>query len=177
MAAPLNPKEMDSEKGSLSGVEVAVPTLMDAYDTTEQARLLRKIDWHVLPYTSMIVLLAFLDRWVSVHPLSQAAYDWTIYSFFSVSISNAVLYGLQQDLKLKGTQYNTALLIFFVPYIVFEVPSNILLKKLRPHVWLSVSMFGFGLVTLLQGFCQNYSGLLASRFFLGLFEVRHIYVL
>lgn len=31
-------------------------------------------------------------------------------------------------------------------------------------------MFGFGLVTLLQGFVQNYAGLLAMRFFLGLFE-------
>jgi MFS family permease len=31
-------------------------------------------------------------------------------------------------------------------------------------------MFGFGLVTMLQGFVQNYSGLLATRFFLGVFE-------
>ena len=45
-----------------------------------------------------------------------------------------------------------------------------ILKKLKPRVWLSICMFGFGLVTMLQGFVQNYSGLLATRFFLGVFE-------
>ena len=69
-----------------------------------------------------------------------------------------------------GDQYNTALTIFFVPYIVFEIPSNILLKRFKPHVWLSGCMFLFGLVTLCQGLVQNYSGLLATRFFLGLAE-------
>ncbi len=71
---------------------------------------------------------------------------------------------------MKGIQYNTALTIFFVPYIVFEIPSNILLKKFKPHVWLSACMFMFGVVTVCQGLVQNYSGLLATRFFLGFFE-------
>jgi hypothetical protein len=46
----------------------------------------------------------------------------------------------------------------------------VILKKLKPRIWLSICMFGFGLVTMLQGFVQNYSGLLATRFFLGVFE-------
>lgn len=97
--------------------------------------------------------------------------------------------GLSEELNLaRDNRYNTALVIFFVPYILFEVsgnsdaclidksnpslqiPSNILLKKFKPHVWLSANMFLFGLVTLLQGLVQNYSGLLATRFFLGVFE-------
>lgn len=45
-----------------------------------------------------------------------------------------------------------------------------LLKKFRPHVWLSVNMFLFGFTTMMQGLVRNYSGLLACRFFLGLFE-------
>lgn len=96
-------------------------------------------------------LLAFLDR---------------------TNIANASVFGLQKDLGLdeNGVQYNTALTIFFVPYIVFEIPSNILLKKLKPHVWLSACMFLFGLVTICQGLVQGYGGLLATRFFLGLAE-------
>lgn len=80
--------------------------------------------------------------------------------------------GLQKDLGLdaQGTQFNTALTIFFVPYILFEIPSNIILKKLKPNVWLSICMFFFGLVTICQGLVTNYSGLLATRFFLGLAE-------
>lgn len=51
-----------------------------------------------------------------------------------------------------------------------EIPSNILLKKFKPHIWLSLNMFLFGFVTIMQGLVQNYSGLLTTRFFLGVFE-------
>lgn len=88
-----------------------------------------------------------------------------------VNIANAKLFGLAKDLDLgTGDKYNTALVIFFVPYCIFEVPSNMLLKKFKPHVWLSLNMFLFGFTTMMQGLVKNYSGLLATRFFLGLFE-------
>lgn len=88
-----------------------------------------------------------------------------------MNISNANIFGLSTDLNLtQNNRYNTALVIFFLPYVVFEIPSNILLKKLRPHVWLSGCMFMFGLVTVCQGLTHSYGGLLAARFFLGLFE-------
>ena len=87
-----------------------------------------------------------------------------------MNISNAVLFGLKDDLKLVGNQYSVALVIFFVPYILCEVPSNIFMKRLRPHVWLSICMFGFGLVTMLQGFVFNWGGLMTTRWFLGVFE-------
>lgn len=66
------------------------------------------------------------------------------------NIANAAVFNLREDLSLGGLEYNTALVIFFVPYILFEIPSNIILKKLKPHVWLSLCMFGFGLVTICQ---------------------------
>jgi len=53
-----------------------------------------------------------------------------------VNISNAAILGLKKELDIEtGNKYNTALTIFFVPYIIAEIPSNILLKKLKPHVW------------------------------------------
>ena len=43
---------------------------------------------------------------------------------------------MKQDLNIvSGNKLNTALTIFFVPYVVFEIPSNILMKKFQPHVW------------------------------------------
>ena len=83
------------------------------------------------------------------------------------NIGNASIFNLREDLGLGGLEYNTALVIFFVPYILFEIPSNIILKKLKPHVWLSLCMFGFGLVTICQGLVTNYAGILTTRFFLG----------
>lgn len=58
-----------------------------------------------------------------------------------VNISNAAILGLQKDLDIENTKYNTALTIFFVPYVLFEIPSNILLKKLKPHVWCMYFVF------------------------------------
>jgi MFS family permease len=116
---------------------------------TTERRLLNRIDLHLLPFISILYLLAFLDR---------------------VNVANARSFGLAADLGLGGTEYNTILTIFFVPYVFFEIPSNLLLKKLSPRVWLSICGIMFGLITALQGLTQNYSGILATRFFLGLFE-------
>src|ERR1700760_486974 len=90
--------------------------------------------------------------------------------FLRVNIANANIFGLSTELNLTGDRYNTALVIFFVPYILFEIPSNVFLKRFRPRIWLSACMFLFGLATICQGLVKNYSGLLATRFFLGLFE-------
>jgi hypothetical protein len=79
-----------------------------------------------------------------------------------VNIANANIFGLSTELKLKGNEYNTALVIFFVPYILFEIPSNIVLKRFRPRFWLSACMFLFGLATICQGLVKNYGGLLAT---------------
>ena len=103
----------------------------------------------MIPILFLVYLAAFLDR---------------------VNIANALTLGLPKDLHLKGNQPNVALTIFFVPYVLFEIPSNVLLKKFKPHVWLSGCILVFGIVMLCQGFVQNYSGILATRFFLGLAE-------
>jgi MFS family permease len=78
--------------------------------------------------------------------------------------------GLPKDLGLTGQQPNIALTILFVPYIVFEIPSNIIMKRLSPHVWLSICIFSFGIIVIAQAFVQNYSGIIATRFFLGIAE-------
>lgn len=78
--------------------------------------------------------------------------------------------GLVSDKDPDSMKFNTAIVIFFVPYCLLEIPSNILLKKFNPNVWLSINMFFFGFTTICQGLVKNYSGLLATRFFLGVFE-------
>ncbi len=116
---------------------------------TTHARLMRRIDLRVVPFLALLYLVAFLDR---------------------INIANAKSFYLVRDLNLTGVQYNTALTIFFVPYIFFEMASNILLKRFSPRIWLSCCGMGFAAVTVFQGLVQNFSGLLATRFFLGLFE-------
>jgi len=86
-------------------------------------------------------------------------------------VGNARVAGLDVSLGLSDAQYNMCLTIFFFPYALFEVPSNIVLKKLKPRVWLTIIVLAWGTVMTLMGLVQSYSGLLAARFFLGLTEV------
>lgn len=86
------------------------------------------------------------------------------------NIGNARIAGMYEDLDLHGMRYNTALTVFFVPYALFEVPSNIVLKLLRPSIWISILCFSWGLVMTLMGVVTTYHGLIAARFFLGVTE-------
>ncbi|KZT39648.1 MFS general substrate transporter [Sistotremastrum suecicum HHB10207 ss-3] len=83
---------------------------------------------------------------------------------------NARIVGLQTDTHLKGNDFNTALAVFYVPYILIELPSNWILKKFRPNRWLPFIVVVWGIVTTLTGLVQNFGGLIAVRLALGLCE-------
>ena len=142
---------------------------------TTELKLMTKIDLHVIPWLCIMYLLAFLGKSPS-HFTNTSPSEITVSQLTyppspdRVNIANAKIFGLAEDLDLDGTLYNNALVVFFVPYIIFEVPSNILLKRFKPHVWLGINMFLFGFTTMMQGLVQNYAGLVTCRFFLGLFE-------
>jgi hypothetical protein len=55
-------------------------------------------------------------------------------------MGNAKVAGLTHDLNISTTQFNATLAIFFVPYSVFEPLTNVLLKKLRPSIFLPIIM-------------------------------------
>jgi len=69
-----------------------------------------------------------------------------------------------------GNQYLTALTIYFIGYIAFEVPSNIILRLTTPRFWLPTITLTWGVVCTLMGLTQSFSGLLVARFFLGVAE-------
>ncbi|EAU39624.1 conserved hypothetical protein [Aspergillus terreus NIH2624] len=93
---------------------------------------------------------------------------------YSVEAKNRVLRkieGLLPSLGMTGEQYNIALAIFFVPFILAEVPSNIVLNRFkRPSTYLGALMFIWGVTMTCTGFIHNFGSLVAIRFLLGLFE-------
>ncbi|KAK0239156.1 MFS general substrate transporter [Armillaria nabsnona] len=115
----------------------------------DERKLLRKIDIALVPWLSFLYLLSFLDR---------------------TSIGNAKLYHLEADLHITDSQYLLALTVFFFSYALFEVPSNVFLKRLRPSLWLSSLMLLWGIMMTVQGLVHNYGGLLGMRWMLGMFE-------
>lgn len=102
-----------------------------------------------MPLLMILYTLSFLDR---------------------VNIGNAKLAHLERDLNLIGDEYNWSLGIFFIGYVIFEVPSNILLIKIKPSIWISTLMVAWGIVMTIMAFVKNFSQLMTARFLLGAFE-------
>ena len=75
------------------------------------------------------------------------------------------------DLGLSSIQWNIVLSVFFVPYILLEVPSNILLKKFKkPSTYLGILIVIWGIVMTCMGVIRHFGDLLATRILLGVFE-------
>ncbi|KAJ4348339.1 uncharacterized protein N0V89_009713 [Didymosphaeria variabile] len=144
MATEENKVALTEEK-----IEAINDTAGNHIDPVAEKKLLRKLDIRVLPPLFVLFLLAFLDR---------------------SNIGNAKIQGLTTDLKMVGSDYNIALFVFFIPYILFEVPSNLILKKMAPSTWLSSIMVLWGICTLGQGLVRNFGSLVALRVLIGLFE-------
>ena len=72
--------------------------------------------------------------------------------------------------NLTSSQWAWIISIFFYPYMFFEPPSTLLLKRFTPRVWMSRIMITWGIVSMCQAATRSYSGMLACRFFLGLAE-------
>jgi hypothetical protein len=74
--------------------------------------------------------------------------------------------------NLSSSQWAWALSIFYYPYAAFEPASTLLLKRFKPNVWMSRIMVTWGAISMCQGATQNYAGILACRFFLGM--IKHL---
>ncbi|KIM83273.1 hypothetical protein PILCRDRAFT_7230 [Piloderma croceum F 1598] len=77
---------------------------------------------------------------------------------------------MAKDLNLVGLKYNIAAAVFFIPYSLAEVPSNIALKLYRPSRWIPSIMVAWGLIMTLMCLVNSYKGLITARVFLGLSE-------
>ncbi|KAF4552056.1 MFS-type transporter-like protein 38 [Elsinoe fawcettii] len=87
------------------------------------------------------------------------------------NIAAARLKGLQADLKLNDTQYATCLSILYVGYILMQVPSNMMINRIsRPSYYISGAILLWGMISTLSGNVNNFSGMVAVRFFLGFVE-------
>ncbi|KAF9785820.1 MFS general substrate transporter [Thelephora terrestris] len=115
----------------------------------DEGRLLRKVDWKLLPWLSFLYFLSFLDR---------------------TSIGNAKLYNLTNDLRLSDQQYLLCLTVFYFSYSIFEVPSNVILKMLHPRSWIALLVISCGIIMVAQGLVRNYGELLSVTWLLGLFQ-------
>ncbi|KAI1773896.1 MFS general substrate transporter [Hypoxylon cercidicola] len=152
----------DVEKNSGPMAEELEGThLKDTVTTTVLAssaperKLVWRQDKRIVPLAAAIYFLCYLDR----SNIGNARV-----------LNSSTKNDMQTETGASNDIFNTALMIFLVGYFLFEVPSNILLKKLRPSRWLAFLMFSWGATTVGIGFVHNSAQMMGVRFLLGAVE-------
>ncbi|RCK66205.1 hypothetical protein Cantr_01934 [Candida viswanathii] len=157
----VKPKTSEADVGVDLGIEEL--NELEYYDlppslqhmTQEELRILdkkttRRIDFRILPILIVLYILNYIDR---------------------TGIATARLGTLEEDLHMHGNQYQIALSILFVGYILFQVPSNMLMNRLgRPSTYLAVVMTIWGAISTCTAAVQGFGGLAAVRVLLGVVE-------
>ncbi|KAI2484909.1 MFS transporter [Pyrenophora tritici-repentis] len=112
-------------------------------------KLVKKLDWRLMPCITLMFLMNYLDR---------------------INVSNARLAGLQEDLKMTDTLWNTGISTFYVGYLVGQVPGNLWLAKADPRWLLPSMMMAWSIGTICMPAMTNGAGFAVCRFFIGLSE-------
>ncbi|KAL7271016.1 hypothetical protein RUND412_006253 [Rhizina undulata] len=118
-------------------------------DTNEEKKLLRKIDLYLMPILWIMYILNYIDR---------------------TNIGNAKISGMDSDLHLSDQDYAWVLSIFFFGYLLCEVPSNMILSRSKPSVFLPGIMVIWGTLSAIMSVSKNKATLLGFRFILGCIE-------
>ncbi|BCR90239.1 allantoate permease family MFS transporter [Aspergillus chevalieri] len=141
----VSPEQKDEKSTSPAASTLAAENQVNI----NEKALLRKLDLRLLPPLTILYLLSFLDR---------------------SNVGNARLEGMADDIDMTGDQYLTGLTLYFIGYVLFEIPCNIVLKRTTPRIWLPTLTLVWGIVATLLGVVNNYAGYLTSRTALGIAE-------
>ena len=111
-------------------------------------RAYAKVDRRIVPFLFLCYILAYLDR---------------------VNVGFAKLQ-MSKDLALSDAAFATGAGIFFIGYFLFEVPSNVALKKFGARLWIARIMITWGIISAAMMFVSGEWSFYAMRFILGLAE-------
>ncbi|OTA59293.1 putative pantothenate transporter [Hypoxylon sp. EC38] len=115
-----------------------------ALTADEEKKLIRRVDWHLMPLCSLIFMFKNLD---------------------ADNVSNARImnrgtpHNIMTQLGLTSDEYALVTALYYIPYIVGEAPSNLLLKKFSPSHWQSRIMVTWGIMLACNVAVKNKEGL------------------
>lgn len=115
----------------------------------EERRLLLKLDAAILSIGCLGFFMKYLDQG---------------------NLSNAYVSGLQEALSMYGNEYTYAQTTYTVAYAAMQIPSTIIVQRVRPSIWLAAMEVGWAIFTFAQAGMHNVGELYAFRFLVGFFE-------
>lgn len=113
-----------------------------------EAATYHKVTWRIVPYLFLCYLLAYVDR---------------------VNVGFAKLQ-MQTDLHMSDAVYGAGAGVFFIGYFFFEIPANMILRKLGARRWIGPIMIVWGIVSACTLFVRGAYSFYAIRFLLGIVE-------
>ncbi|KAG0763796.1 hypothetical protein G6F16_007222 [Rhizopus arrhizus] len=124
-------------------------------DRDREKKLLRKLDWRIVPWIFILYFLSVEDR-------SNVG--------FAMTMNSAEKHTLADTSGLTSHQNNIGLGLFYVGYIIFEVPSNLLMAHVNPAHWIARIMITWSIVTGCMAAISRPWHFYLLRFLLGVFE-------
>ncbi|WP_406151085.1 MFS transporter [Streptomyces sp. NBC_01012] len=121
---------------------------LNAEDTALGSRVTRKVSYRIFPIVGLLYVFNYMDR---------------------SNISYAQL-GIEHELGITTATFGAVAAIFFLAYVLLEIPSNMMLKKVGARLWLARIAISWGLVTAVTGFVHTVTHLYVARIALGIAE-------
>ncbi|KAF1987125.1 putative MFS transporter [Aulographum hederae CBS 113979] len=115
----------------------------------DDKRIRRKTDRHLLSILIWMYLLQITDK---------------------TTLGYSAIFGLQSDTHLTGSQYSLIASISPIAQLAWQPLSSFVILKVPPRICVPIFILGWGISQAAMAACHDYGGLLATRFFLGLFE-------
>ncbi|GJD53126.1 Putative tartrate transporter [Methylobacterium crusticola] len=119
-----------------------------AGDDAIRQRVLSRLRTRIVLYCFVLFIINYLDR---------------------VNVGFAALH-MNKDLGLSATAYGLGAGIFFLGYIAFEIPSNMIMHRVGPRRWIARIMVSWGILSCAMAFVQGELSFYLMRFLLGLAE-------
>ncbi|KAJ5832572.1 hypothetical protein N7474_000883 [Penicillium riverlandense] len=117
---------------------------------SERKKILHKIDRRLITALGLMFAVSLIDR---------------------ANLGSANIAGMAKELELeKGSRFSLSILMFFVPYVLCQWPSAILVRKMGPRIFLPVTAVAWGIVMLCFGFVKSWVQLVGLRVIVGVFE-------
>jgi ACS family tartrate transporter-like MFS transporter len=134
--------------GNRSSLDSVLTVDADAASDRSLEPIFRRIGWRIVPVLVLLYVVAFLDR---------------------VNVGFASL-TMNRDLGISDSAYGLAAGVFFAGYLLFSVPSNIMLARLGAGRWIGTIMVVWGVVSSMQAFVHNATTYTIARFLIGAAE-------
>ncbi|RTE84233.1 hypothetical protein BHE90_001316 [Fusarium euwallaceae] len=124
--------------------------LWDSLDKSpEERKFINKADWWIMSYICVAYFVKYLDQ---------------------TNVVNAYVSGMKEDLNMEGNDYNLLQTMFTVGYVLGNLPSQLMMTKIRPSIWLPSLELIWGILVMAMAAAKNVETPYVLRFFIGLLE-------